>query len=107
MKETLHAQVTELLDGTHCPRHGMEWEACCLAEVLIDVHNKVMVLLATARKEAREAAFSEALETVKAKRSKWAQDGAPSDRLIGADYIREALEQAAATDKENENAKRR
>lgn len=64
--------------------------------------NECGVYLATARKEAREAVFKDALGIIKTKRSKWARDGAPSDRLIGADYIREALERAAATDKEKQ-----
>ena len=38
----LHQKITGILDSTHCPKHGMEWEACCLSEVSIEIHNKVM-----------------------------------------------------------------
>lgn len=55
-----HTQVTALLDGTHCPKHGVEWEACCLAEVSLELHMKIMTLFATVRKEA----FKEAIKIV-------------------------------------------
>jgi hypothetical protein len=50
-----HERVKVLLEGIHCPKHGMEWEACCLSEVILEVHWKIKDLLATVRAEAREA----------------------------------------------------
>lgn len=60
----LHAKVTELLESTHCRKHGMEWEACCFADAVLEIHNKVMSLFITARKEEREAAFRKVEEAV-------------------------------------------
>lgn len=60
----LHEQVTRLLEGTHCPKHGMEWEACCISEVILELHWKVKDLVTTKVREASEEAFKESAESI-------------------------------------------
>lgn len=37
--------ATQILDGTHCPKHGMAWEECCLGEVGLEIACKIIAAL--------------------------------------------------------------
>ena len=65
-----HAEITTLLDSTHCPKHGMEWEECCLAEVALELHNKIAGLLS----RSIGPSISEAIAEVKRLRDEWRAD---------------------------------
>lgn len=89
----MNPKVQELLESTHCPKHGMEWEACCYAELTLQLHNKVADLITTVRKEARAAAFKEAIKAVPECSGKFLTAGSFREGVI------EAIE-AAANDEE-------
>lgn len=43
-----HDAITKLLDGVHCPKHGVEWEACCFADLSLELHLRIKELIVAA-----------------------------------------------------------
>lgn len=106
-KDSLHVRVTALVESTHCPKHGMEWEACCYSEVVLELHNKITDLITTIRGEEKAAAFKEVLDATTrvhlataATGSAEFQEGIRNGVILGANQIRDVIRaaiEAAAT----------